>query len=265
MKKIVLLAIFSVWTAELHELHAVESKKTSFSSPSLAGGVVRSEKWIIRRDKGEEEFEGNVSYNQGGHQFKADWALYRKNLGRWDAKKNIYGSRLWPDGSRTQCYGDSAEFFQESLPDGRQAGGRSIVYAGESLRVKLIHEEPSYGIWNSLSDKAVLEQKNSTLHLSGNVFFTREDMQSWSDTAIYDNLSSTLFLTGGPPVMTGIRNKYDLAMQAESITLLRYPEKITGRGNVRGWVRRAQKPTGETANGRTGESARKSESEKVKK
>lgn len=208
-------------------LHAYASsaKKT----PSLAGGVVRSEKWTIRRDKGEEEFEGNVSYHKDEYDFKSDWALYRKKQGHWQARGSLVGVRTWENGNRTECYGSRGEYFQNT--------GEGAVFSDPPERVRIVHHDLLEGTWQSFSDKALANEKESLLTLSGNVATHGDKSHSLSDTAVYDNTTSMITFTGGPPVVWGLRDNYTIALQARIIKVFRSAGDMKASGNVRGWFR----------------------------
>lgn len=190
---------------------------------------MRSEKWIIRRDKGEEEFEGNVSYHKGEYNFKSDWALYDRNTGHWRARGNLFGVRAWENGNRTECHGSYGEYFQNS--------GEGAVFASPPERVRISHFEPKQGTWKSFSDKAMINEKESLLTLYGNVATHSDTSDSLSDTAVYDNTASLITFTGGPPVVWGLRDNYAIAIQAKTIKVLRSAGDIHASGNVRGWIR----------------------------
>ncbi|MDE2510895.1 MAG: hypothetical protein KGL74_07220, partial [Elusimicrobia bacterium] len=56
----------------------------------VAGSVVRSKEWVVRRGKiKEEEFIGDVRYDAAGARLSADWALYRQEPDDWRARGHI--------------------------------------------------------------------------------------------------------------------------------------------------------------------------------
>ncbi len=211
---------------------SLEAKHSRPLGPKAEGSVVRSDKWIIRREKGEEEFQGNVSYRQGGYRFKSDWALYRKKKGHWKARGNVYGSKTGDNGAKTECYADRGEYFQDT--------GQGAVFSDEGARVEVSYCGPDHGTWRSYSDRATLNEPESLMTLLGNVLIKSATMQAMSDNAVYDNIESVLTLSGGYPVAYGTaagEDDYVFAIQGETIKFYRKPEKMTAYGKVQGWLR----------------------------
>lgn len=230
---------------------SLASSRSRSPSPKLKGSIVRSDKWIIRREKGEEEFQGNVSYHQGGYRFKSDWALYRKKSGHWKARGNVYCSMTWDDGAKAECYGDHGEYFQDTgqgavfsdeqdSPLSRGIGRRQSLPNGKG-RVEVSYCGPDHGTWHSYSDRATLNKPESLLTLLGNVLIKSATMQAMSDSAVYDNLESVLTLSGGYPVAYGATEggyDYTFAIQGDTIKIYSKPlEKMTAYGKVQGWLR----------------------------
>ncbi len=229
------LLIFSLFLVFPHAAHAGDLNKSRPKPPGLANSVVRSDKWIIRREKGEEEFQGNVSYHQGTYRFKSDWAIYRKKDEHWEARGNLYGSKTWDNGTKTECYADRGEYFQDT--------GQGAVFSDGRERVKVIHYEPDSGTWRSYSDRVTLNEPESLMTFLGNVLIKGHTMQAMGDNAVYDNLASMITLSGGYPVAYGTTvggDDYAFAIQGDLIKIYRKPERMTACGKVRGWIRNEQ-------------------------
>ena len=64
---------------------------------ALLGGMVQSDRWIIRKDKMEEEFIGNVSYKNDIYNIKADYALSRRKEQTFTLKGNVFASQKKDD------------------------------------------------------------------------------------------------------------------------------------------------------------------------
>ncbi len=225
--------IFLLFLGPGHAAHAQGRDSSQPKPPRLAGSVVSSDKWIIRREKGEEEFQGNVFYRQGGYRFKSDWALYLKKTGQWKASGNVYGSTVWDNGARTECYGDLGEYFQDT--------GQGAIFSDKDSvrgRVEVIHYEPDRAPLHSYSVRATLNKPESLLTFLDDVLIRDDTTQAQSDNAVYDNLTSIFTLSGGYPVAYGAKEDYTFAIQGDLIKIYRKPvEKMTVSGRVQGWVR----------------------------
>lgn len=59
----------------------------------LLGGMVKSDKWIIRKDSFEEEFIGNVHYENEMYKISADKALSKRKDKTYELSGNVFLSR----------------------------------------------------------------------------------------------------------------------------------------------------------------------------
>ena len=207
---------------------AAETAKTDFP---VVGGVVRSEKWIIRKEKGEEEFSGNVSYKNADYSFKSDWALFKKAEGELLLKGHASGVRLWPDGSKTEAFGGYARCLNEAQT--------AFLEPARGGQVLITHDDPKYGIWRATADKAFFDGKKNRLDLEGNARIEGENLVSLSEKAVYlhDARSLELF---GRPVITGTRNNCDFAVSGDTATVTNSYNLLSAQGSVKGWVRKTQ-------------------------
>lgn len=60
--------------------HSLKNKKDAAAAlPPVLGGLVSSDSWVIYKDKQQEEFKGNVSYDNGVYAFRSlqPWRLSR--------------------------------------------------------------------------------------------------------------------------------------------------------------------------------------------
>ncbi len=221
--------------------------------PKTLGGVVRSDKWTIRKTKGEEEFEGNVSYKQGGYLFKSDKAVYNKKENKWRAYGNIYSRKTWETGAETECLSDRSEY----LSDGMQGAAFS---ENSGKQVRIIHSDPGYGKWLGFSDRALWNGKENLLTLAGKTMIIKDTqaagalqtagkrkntagkelnikyLKTLSDTAIYDHSNAQMLFSGGRPVIHAVNDEYSFAVQGDAVKILKSEEKMTVSGGTRGWI-----------------------------
>ena len=60
---------------------------------ALLGGSVQSDKWLINREKEQEEFIGNVRYQNDIYSIKSDYALSQRKDKTYLLKGNILASQ----------------------------------------------------------------------------------------------------------------------------------------------------------------------------
>ena len=81
----------------------------------VAGSIVRSKEWVIRRGANkEEEFVGNVRYNAAGSSFASDWALFKHADRSWLARGSVLLRRRLSDGSEIKARGERAGHNENS-------------------------------------------------------------------------------------------------------------------------------------------------------
>src|SRR5580692_7467039 len=90
-------------------LGALPDAARAQSAQKVAGSVVRSKEWIVRRGKArEEEFSGAVRYDAAGTKLSADWALYRQAPNDWKARGHIAVRRELSGGDVVETVGEKA-------------------------------------------------------------------------------------------------------------------------------------------------------------
>ena len=93
----------------------------------VAGSVVRSKEWVIRRGASkEEEFIGDVRYASAGTRLTSDWALFKHADRTWQARGAVTMRRETADGTLFEARGQQAghdesskKGFLESAPGAR--------------------------------------------------------------------------------------------------------------------------------------------------
>ena len=158
--------------------------KTDF--PPVLGGFVKSKDWKYNREKGQEEFIGDVSYRNPNYFLKSDWALDDKKQEQVQLKGSVYINALRKDGSVLENYSDRADYSKKS--------GLAHFFAGkEPARMIYTPADKKY-VMDSLSETALVEEKKSRLLLTGNVkcHIQREDgseTRTFSDKADYNDIT----------------------------------------------------------------------------
>jgi hypothetical protein len=234
-KKLISVFVFSSFASALC-FGGLKSKKEDI--PPVLGGVVRSDKWIMKRNPPREEFIGNVSYKNPFYETKADWALFERMSGVFSAKGNVWGKKNWLDGSETEVFCHKATY------DRKKAVAR--VYPKEGGFVKVRHFEPAYGVWQSKSESALFDEKSKRVDLQGQVEITGERANARAEKiSYYYEGDSFKFL--GSPVIWGIHKGYNFAVTGEQARSENFFDNLKVEGKVMGWIKANDKmPTDET-------------------
>jgi len=196
--------------------------------PNVLGGVVRSDKWIIRRKAGEEEFIGDVSYKNPFYAVSADWAMFRRKRGIVDLKGKVHGTKIEKTGAQTESFSHTATYNLNS--------NTALLKPKSDETVKVIHTDPKRGKWTADAKSAFFNEKKSTVILSQDVKIKGEEVSSLSKQAVYD-YKAAFFQFTGVPVIWGSHNKSDFAITGDSATASAYYNDISITGAVKGWVR----------------------------
>ena len=106
--------------------HSLKNKKDAAATlPPVLGGLVSSDSWVIYKDKQQEEFKGNVSYDNGVYAFRSDYALSERAQSRFSASGNVYLKQVEPNGPVYQAYADRARYnYKTQKGDRRETGAR---------------------------------------------------------------------------------------------------------------------------------------------
>lgn len=196
----------------------------------IAGSVVRSKEWIVRRGAApEEEFIGDVRYDSAGVKLSADWALYRRALKNWEARGRVILRRELSNGDVIEARGGKARYDETSLLGTLEpAPGSRVGF----IRAP-VGEEADYGegdrlVWNGDRDAT----------LAGRAHAWGPRLEAWADSARYEKDARRLFLRGGRPVARKITEDggWTTALAADEIDVADSPRRLEARGKVKGWL-----------------------------
>lgn len=199
----------------------------------MAGSVVKSDEWIVRRSpEKEEEFIGNVSYRRGPAQVHADRALFRHLDRHWRLRGHVQAEHRFGNGDRVELRGDRADFSMES---------KTGDLNGENARpIGITHTSPDAIVHRGHAGTA--RWSSAAIRLERDVNLTGPRLDAWADNAELEAATRTLNLDGGRPVLYPRLGAWHGAVKADSITArhLLAPEGaawvITANGAVTGWL-----------------------------
>jgi hypothetical protein len=197
---------------------------------SVAGSVVRSKEWVVRRGKArEEEFIGDVHYDAAGTKLSADWALYRQGPNDWRARGNIYARREFAAGDVLETWGEKAWHDQNTLKGRLEpAGGVLIPILRTPLKGAPDHAEGEHLSWIG----------ESVGVLTGRAHGWGPRDEFWADAARYDHLRAiqTLTLSGSRPAVHEYAGGKDAAVKADRIVAFDSPRRAIATGRAMGWI-----------------------------
>lgn len=196
----------------------------------VAGSVVRSKDWIVRRgDKKEEEFVGDVRYDSQGTRLTADWALYRHEPKLWTARGKVALRKETSDGGVVEALGETARYDENDrsgtlLP----APGGLVTFARTPPG-----EEPDRGEGLRLD-----WESDAAATLTGRARVWGPRLQAWADSARYERALRRLTLRGGRPVLRKVdaEGGWTTALKADEVEATDSPRRIEARGKVVGWL-----------------------------
>lgn len=198
----------------------------------LAGAVVKSDEWIVRREpRKEEEFIGHVSYRKGPTQLAADHALFRHDSRLWTLEGSVRAEHRFPSGDRVELRGDRSQYSLSS-----QSGQLS---AAGSRPIEMDHFSEGQ-IHKGLAGSAAWSR--SALELRRDVSLEGPRLDAWAQAADLDLFTRVLTLSGARPVLYPRLGAWLGAIKADRITANRLLSSheptwtLSAEGQVTGWL-----------------------------
>lgn len=203
----------------------------------LAGAVVQSKEWAIRRtpDK-EEEFIGNVSYSGGGSIIHSDWALFQHATELWKIRGKIKASHRFTNGNLLEAFGEKGAY------DMKTQKGSILPAPNQPLRFTRKSDDGEY----DQGEAGRMEwEGRKRLSLISDVHLWGERLELRAGRADLDGLSNSVHLTGGRPFLRNTEEKWSGAVKADDIYASEgsalsksgaKSRRITADGKVQGWI-----------------------------
>lgn len=241
---------------------SLKSKKTSAAQiPPVLGGLISSDSWVIYKDKEQEEFKGNVSYDNGTYSFRSDYALSERALNRFTAKGNVYLKQAAPGEPVYEAYADSATYNYQNK--------KGTLTAANKKRLRLIYREAKNQPVTAYARKATFDLEKGIFVLEGNVLVERPDVQGkqtlraqkatylqpanhltleggatasdqqrtlQAQTIIYDGTKNYSYAYGSRPLLTGTSEQGTFAIIADRVQSDNEGNTVTMDGKVQGWI-----------------------------
>jgi hypothetical protein len=195
---------------------------------SVAGSVVRSKEWVIRRgDNKEEEFIGEVRYQSAGTRLTSDWALFKHADRSWQARGSVSVRRETKDGSVLEAHGDKAGHSEETM--------RGYLDPVPGERVRFTRGSPGQEPDHGESGRVTWDgESRVTMSAGAKVWGPRLELAA--EQAVYEKAEGRLTLDGGRPVLRKVEGEWTTALKADQVVATESPRRIEAHGRVKGWM-----------------------------
>lgn len=236
-------------------------KQKAMEVPPVLGGLVQSDSWVIYKDKQEEEFKGNVSYDNGTYQFRADYALSQRTKHLFTARGHVFLRQNEPDGSFYQANCNQARFnyntqkgtfsspaksrviltFQDSKKQISTAYAQHVsfdlitkVFVLEgNVFMERISEQGTHTLQAS---KVTFKQLEDYVLLEGDAKLSDGERTLEAQIIEYDGQHDTSSARGDRPLAYGKTEQGTFAIIADKVQSDASGNKIHLDGKVQGWV-----------------------------
>jgi|GEM_PF-3072168 Uncharacterized protein conserved in bacteria len=193
---------------------------------ALLGGSVQSDRWLINRDKEEEEFIGNVSYSNEIYSLKADYALSQRKQDTYLLKGNITASQTLPD-SFIQIKAEKIFYNNKTL--------KGYAFGKTGKQVEGIYKTPN-NTFSIFGDRIDFDKKEDQINISSYAELNDLNNTIYGDSIAFNTQSGFLEVFGKRPVLWGFGVDGDYALQADKMTADTKKGIFKAQGNVAGWI-----------------------------
>lgn len=192
----------------------------------LLGGMVKSDRWVIRKDVFEEEFIGNVRYENDVYKILADRALSKRKTKEYELSGNVFLSRI--EGETYLSLTADKVFYNQRKDLGFAKGSKKA-------QVKIIYLTPD-NIYTLIADKVEFSKKASFFEVSGNVQLSDKENTLKAESATFDRINGIFEALKVRPVLIGKNKDGSYALQADKITVNTNTQEFKALGNSQGWI-----------------------------
>lgn len=245
-----------------HVKKSVTPQKLSAKDiPPVLGGIIQSDSWIIYKEKEQEEFSGNVSYDNGAYVFRADYALSDRARQTFSADGNVFLRQNNQDGSFYQAQADRGFYNYRTQKGTLSARGKkpvTLVYRNEKgqvitatakqaqfdigqkiyvLEKNVRIERPTpQGTQVISAQKVTFKQLQDYARLEGDAALTDGKRTLTADVIIYDGQNDASYAYGARPLAQGTGEQGTFAVIADQIQSDSEGNVIHLDGKVQGWL-----------------------------
>ena len=219
MKKIFLLFTFILFAPFVFG-------QTEEDLSMLLGGMVKSDKWIIRKDSFEEEFIGNVYYENEVYKISADKALSRRKAKTYELSGKVFLSRS--EDNTTITLNANRVFYNQKKDTGFASGTKKA-------QVKIVYTTPE-NVYTLLANKVEFSNKANFFKATGNVQLSDKENILKAEDVTFDRTSGIFEALSVRPIMLGSNKDGSYALEADKIIVNTKTGKFTAKGKPQGWL-----------------------------
>ena len=239
-----------------------EKKDKAKEFPTVLGGVVFSDRWVVYTAKEEEEFEGNVHYDNGTYAFRSDYALSQRKKNLFTARGHVFARTTDENGTLYTLQADRARYNYATGQGQASAQGKNpitLTYqtaAGDRVTARaqkaefdtrqkiyilsgaaFITYQNAAGEESTLqADRITARQQDPYALLEGNAEVKNADYTLQADTLEYDGKNQMAYAYGQRPLAQGKTEDGTFAIIADKVTAQTATRQIKLSGRVQGWA-----------------------------
>ena len=192
----------------------------------LLGGMLKSDKWVIRKDAMEEEFKGHVRYENEKYKLLADKVLSKRKVKKYELTGNVLLSRK--DGGTTLTLTAARVYYDQNKDTG-------FANAAKKKQVKVVYVTPD-NTYTLLADKVEFSKEASFCKATGNVKITDKENSLKAQSATFDRISGIFEALPQRPQVSGQNEDGSYALEADKIIVDTKKGTIKAVGTSQGWV-----------------------------
>ena len=162
----------------------------------LLGGMVKSDKWIIRKDSFEEEFIGNVHYENEIYKISTDKALSKRKDKIYELSGNVFLSRT--EDNSTITLNANRIFYNQKKDAGFATGTKKA-------QVKIVYTTPE-NVYTLLANKVEFSNKANFFKVTGKVQLSDKENTLKAEEVTFDRTTGIFEALSVRPIMLG-KNK----------------------------------------------------------
>ena len=193
---------------------------------ALLGGSVQSDRWLINRDKQEEEFIGNVFYSNEIYKLQADYGLSKRKENTYLLKGNITASQNLKD-TFTQI--KAAEIFYNNKTE------KGYGLGTNKKQIEALYKTPNNN-FTLYGDRVDFDRQEKTIKISSYAELNDLNNTLYGDMLSLDTQNGIFEASGKRPVLWGFGVDGDYALQADKITVDTKKNIFKAEGKVFGWL-----------------------------
>jgi len=192
----------------------------------LLGGMVKSDKWIIRKDVLEEEFIGNVHYENEMYKLSADRVLSKRQVKIYEIEGNVILSRK---------EGETSLTLTAARVSYNQKKDTGFAQGSKGKQVKIVYRIPG-NTYTLLANKIEFSKQANFFKAAGKVKISDKENTLQAQSATFNRASGIFEALPQRPLFTGGSKDGDYALTADKIVVNTKEQKIKALGQAQGWL-----------------------------